>query len=253
MCAGWTSPAVDDDDEDEENNTHRPTPQAQLWTGSHDKTVQMFALNENTTSPASQPPSNSTTLGRTSKIGPTLGALPSLSPRLILPHEDYVKSLLPLHLVQQQHDDEAGSRALVVTGCADEDVRVFTVEDVYASRSEDVGVQCTKRQQGHWHEVEFLGLWKGVVEMKEPTQEEQGESMPTPMPAAPQCYIVSAGLDGSIRRWELKTLLERGSSAAAAAQPVVKPPPPSSSKGPSGMTAEEERELEELMGSDDDD
>lgn len=246
ISAGWTRPARDEDDEE----AVQPQAQAQVWVGSHDKTARLFVLGDSQSS--GDRCAGSAALGRTSKIGPTLGSQPALSPRLILPHDDYVKSLLPLHLhpaLPQDPEDDGAVKALVVTGCADEDVRVFRASDVYAARAEDLGVQCIKQQQGHWHEVEFLGLWNGII-----AESEEEEPTPPIQQKQPRWYVISTGLDASIRRWELSELLSPHKRAENGAAVPKAEPPKAKSKvaGASGMTAEEERELEELMMSDDD-
>lgn len=68
--------------------------------------------------------------------------------------------------------------------------------------------------------------------------------------------IVSGSLDGTIRQWDLKQM-KRPSEVAAAKKAAANKPPvmPVTAKQPAtattGMTEEEERELEELMAEDD--
>jgi len=79
---------------------------------------------------------------------------------------------------------------------------------------------------GHWHEVTLLKAWF----------------------TSPDVYIMSASLDGTIRRWKVNDLLtpklaaemtdSKGNSAAR--QSVL-----------GGLTEEEERELDELLNGDD--
>ncbi|CAO1626229.1 unnamed protein product [Sympodiomycopsis kandeliae] len=265
--AGWTRPAVaddDDDDDDGHETAKRSTPQAQVWVGSHDKTARLFILPDGT-NPSSAPTASSaatSTLGRTSKIGPALGSNPPLSPKTILQHGDHVKSILPLHLLPHLHlsdategheydDDEEGRKALVLTGSADEDVRVFSIDDVNATRNEDVGVKLINTQSGHWHEVEFLGAWFGTVQQPKLGADEDEVKEPKP-----SWWVVSAGLDGSIRRWPFKEIVKPTPQDKQQENNQSIPANPSAQSaktvGKSGMTAEEEAELDELMMSDDD-
>ncbi|PWN22036.1 hypothetical protein BCV69DRAFT_298231 [Microstroma glucosiphilum] len=364
---GWNVQREEvDDDDDDEDGTHRPVTtagalvRAQVWVASNDKSVQLFVPFERDTrsSKTSSRPStskrlplngsssssttSSTTLSRVSKVGAALGSQPPLAPILAIRHPDYVKSVLPL-AVAAASEAGFGSAALpksvVVSGSADEDIRVWKVaglggEDADAEDAEDEEEEETgdearqrsldgqvqrsspakllRRQEGHWHEVEKLLLWygsllpasdRGTVSLSKldlgPNHEEEGaQATPSPIPSVSQeeqsagkekaeWHIISASLDGSIRRWPLahllepqsiaeRTLIEKGADAlpgaahagadgsgsgsagGSAGSNKVNGSGPASQPGRksgsgatgSGMTAEEERELEELMGSD---
>lgn len=85
----------------------------------------------------------------------------------------------------------------VVLGCADGTIQLWS------------GGACVSVLDGHWHEVTFLGVWQRAE--------------------AP--WLVSASLDGTVRRWPWAHLWEQRSASEA----------------PAVLTAEEEAELAALL------
>lgn len=213
IVVGWAY----GEDEDEDGNVERT---AQVWAASHDKTLHLFEPLSSATSNAHQ---------RSSHTGTALGSLPPLAPRLVIMHPDYVKSVLPLPF-------ELGMPSIVLTGGADEDIRVYDL-----NQRPPV---LLRQQQGHWHEVQHLSLWRGNVD---------GAASSQPS-TTPPWFVISTGLDGSIRRWKLADLLkpQTKDELQALQSSVQAAAPQNSHPKKSGMTAEEERELEDLMMSDDD-
>lgn len=352
LHAGWDVQREEADDDDDGDGDDRPvsTPgalvTAQVWVASNDKSVQLFVPFERDTrssksshrrsSTSRKLPANgsSTTssvpLSRISKVGAALGSQPPLAPILAIRHPDYVKSVLPLATAAAPGVSSVGlPRSIVVSGSADEDLRVWKVaglegddDDVDADGEDDEDekqsgertirgetpqrspARLLRRQEGHWHEVEKLLLWRGSL-LTSTSTAAAPTTTATPAVAPPvesegksegkeEWHIISASLDGSIRRWPLAQLLKPQSAAERAliegadALPThlnggtdgvsgsghdvasvamqskkgnesgtaaAAPPPRGGKKGASasGMTAEEERELEELMGSDLDD
>lgn len=177
---------------------------------------------------------------------------------------------------------------VVLTGSADEDIRSFSVEaprprprtsqgpgsSSGAAPMPPAEVRPLARHEGHWHEVERLCLWKGTISASQDVDaaaDAKAASTETPAAAKAEWHVISTGLDASIRRWKLKDLLvpppaptsaqEPGQTAAtsgdaapaasAATSTGAAMPSKGANGGGSGMTAEEERELEELMMEDD--
>ncbi|KZS99178.1 WD40 repeat-like protein [Sistotremastrum niveocremeum HHB9708] len=133
---------------------------------------------------------------------------------ITLPHT--VKSILPLSLTPL-------NEPLVVVGSADTIVSfdISSPEDPEQLRELDV----------HAHDVVGLGFWVKKVESKTGA-------------VALEPWIISASLDGTVRRWPFKELI---TPAPAAPLP---PKEKSNGKPSSGLTEEEERELNELLSSD---
>lgn len=142
---------------------------------------------------------------------------------------------------------------LLIVGFADDTLRLYSLED-----GEGADARLLKNQEGHGGEVSALASW-----------EKDGER-----------WVVSASLDRTLRRWKLSgpsissfLLAPRSSPWLGWLKPPVRtdtdllnPPAPqleepttagkgdtAAAPGAGGMTAEEERELAELMGSDVDD
>lgn len=221
-------------EEEEEEEEAGPSSTAQprrrnayIWAASNDKTAQRFDVISALKKPV-DPPRH----GRSSNTGALLGKLPPLAPSVVLRHPDYVKAVLPIPapIVAAATGVAGGEEqsAAVMTGSADEDLRVWSIADEE---------RVTRRQRGHWHEVEKLALWHGVVE--------EGEVEPAAW------YIISTGLDGSIRRWKLEELMVEGELEDEVEDETDDATADGPGKGGSGMTAEEEAELAELMSDDD--
>ncbi|CDO70760.1 hypothetical protein BN946_scf184798.g75 [Trametes cinnabarina] len=153
----------------------------------------------------------------------TQGATTSKPPPPIQ-HPAAVRALLPLALTPL-------TEPYILTGAGD----VIRAYDVSSPDEPEL----LSEVDAHWHDVTALRLWmrKSAV-----------EGAPGAVKVEP--WIVSASLDGTIRRWRLAELL----------QP---PPPPAikkeeekqeevqEAKPSTGMTEEEERELAKLMEDDD--
>ncbi|KAK4687523.1 hypothetical protein P7C73_g2604, partial [Tremellales sp. Uapishka_1] len=130
-----------------------------------------------------------------------------------IPHSRYVKSVLSL-------PDVVPGKSLLLTGSEDEDIRVWDVSAVQDDRT-----KLLATVQGHCGEVSCIRRWL----------KEDGES------GTKSWMVVSGSLDGTLRRWTIQDLLHP--------TPIdYEPTPEEDTSG--GMTAEEERELAELMSDD---
>ncbi|GHJ84326.1 hypothetical protein NliqN6_0728 [Naganishia liquefaciens] len=142
---------------------------------------------------------------------------PPQSPTPIV-HPDYVKSLCLLPSAFHP------TAPLLLTGSVDEDIRVYDVSDILenASRGDDASAKEIANVKGHFGEVSSLKCW---------IKEGEGGKEP---------WVVSASLDGTLRRWSMKDILN---------PPAI----PSDDEKPETpiMTEDEERELAELLASDD--
>ncbi|CBQ71838.1 conserved hypothetical protein [Sporisorium reilianum SRZ2] len=225
----------------EEDDGTRYKRVAELWAASGDKSAAGYRL-----SPLLQPPSPIPS-SRTTSHAP-LGTQPPLThAHARLAHTDFVKTVLPLHLSLPS--------STVVTGGSDEHIHVFPSPSSSPSTIE-----------AHWHELTALSLY-----LRPHTAYTPASTLPAP--STDETWIVSASLDGSVRRFNLDTI------ASLPAPQLVRPsvgvraqgraeqwdqyslPPASAAKlagedtvvGGKGvkMTAEEEAELAELMDSDD--
>jgi len=127
---------------------------------------------------------------------------------LVIPHARYVKSILPL-------PDLPGGRSLVLTGSADEEIRVWDVSAI-----PDEAPKLLSVVSGHCGEVSTIRS----------------------SPALGPILVVTGSLDGTLRRWSLQQLLhpERLQMGTPADQAY------------SAMTEEEEQELAELVSYEDD-
>ncbi|KAF7796869.1 hypothetical protein EIP86_008054 [Pleurotus ostreatoroseus] len=93
----------------------------------------------------------------------------------------------------------------------------------------------------HWHDVIALRLWM----RKTPLENEPGKYQVEP-------WVVSASLDGTLRKWKLVDLLMPPAKPAEVPKQVAPAPqPPAEQKKDFGLTEDEERELAELMDEDD--
>ncbi|EST07591.1 WD40 repeat [Kalmanozyma brasiliensis GHG001] len=227
---------------------------AELWGASGDKSAAGYRL-----SPALQPVASVKAGGSTST--PLLGTQDAVTtPYVKVMHEDFVKAVLPLSLYlppAAQFEQYAGA---VVTGGSDEHVRVYpspTASTTLSAAREEGEVH---EVEAHWHEITTLALW-----LRPPST---SKSDLPPIQGEAEAWIVSASLDGSVRRWPLHQV------ASLPKPEMVRPtidakthggeewdqnslPPVAPRKkgeeeplGAPQMTAEEEAELAELMGSD---
>lgn len=129
-------------------------------------------------------------------------------------HPTGVRALLPLYIPSL---DET----YLFTASGDV-IRSWDTSDL------DDKVEQRNEIDGHWHDVTLLDAWF----------------------SSPDVYLMSASLDGTIRRWKVEDLLipklpgEKADSEGNA-HPVT------SQQAPGGLTEEEERELDELLNGDD--
>lgn len=242
--------------EDEEGGRYQLV--AEVWAASGDKTAAGYRL-----SPSLQPSFNkvSSRIASSSTTNtPLLGNQEPLStPYAKIPHRDFVKSVLPLALhlsssSSSSHYYDTFSEA-VLTGGSDEHLRLHS-----PSSEQETVVEV----EGHWHEVTSLALWSRSSSVS------ASSSTSTVLPQAEgeELWVVSAGLDGSIRRWslnsiaklpkpELKPVLEEEGGKLGGDWDQNSLPPVTVKKGGEDavvglqMTAEEEAELAELMSDDD--
>ncbi|CAO1622880.1 unnamed protein product [Parajaminaea phylloscopi] len=269
LVAGWAY--CDDEDDD-----GQPIREAQIWAASNDKTAQLFlprgAVQGGGRSALGPAPSGSQHQ-RSSNTGNILGSQPPLSPSQVIRQPEYVKAVLPLSL----HIPAGlqGPQTAVITGGADEDVRTYQIDGQEPAK-------LIRRQQGHWHEVQWLGLWNGSLAAQPGPADRQNDQTSAGSLPSRRWFVISTGLDGSVRRWPLSDLLvaqspqdgneeeearaqaynvttdeqatqqlssngqkaepSQAATAASASQKTV-----GSKRGPGGMTAEEEAELDELL------
>ncbi|KAJ9105272.1 hypothetical protein QFC21_001639 [Naganishia friedmannii] len=143
-----------------------------------------------------------------------------------IPHPDYVKCVL---LLPTSFHPTA---PLLLTGSVDEDIRVYDVTEIleqsgntHLAGESTVEAREIANVKGHFGEVSALKCWiKDGEKGKEP-------------------WVVSASLDATLRRWSMKDILN----------PPPIPVEEKKEEKPSNMTEDEERELAELLGSDDED
>ncbi|KAI0064690.1 WD40 repeat-like protein [Artomyces pyxidatus] len=138
-------------------------------------------------------------------------------------HTTAFKAVLPLYL-QPQLDAEAFPYILAGTGDVIHVYDISTLDEP----------EFVREVEGHWHDVTHLRLWS--------REAKDGKSR--------ELWVISASLDGTIRRWKLSELLLPAGSeleASPATAPVEAPNKPILS----ALTEEEERELAELMEDED--
>ncbi|SPO24805.1 uncharacterized protein UTRI_01795_B [Ustilago trichophora] len=238
--------------EDEEGGRYQLV--AEVWAASGDKSAAGYRLSP-TLQPSSNKGSSRTTTSTTNT--PLLGNQEPLSvPYVKIPHRDFVKSVLPLALhlspsSSTSHYFDTFSEAVLTAG-SDEHLRLHTLSD-----EEIIEVE------GHWHEVTSLALWS-----RSPAASASScTSTVLPLAKSEELWVVSAGLDGSIRRWnlnsiatlpkpELKPVMEEERKLGADWDQNSLPPMTVKKQGENAvvgvqMTAEEEAELAELMSDQD--
>lgn len=135
-------------------------------------------------------------------------------------HPVAVKAILHLGLTEL-------AEPYLITGAGD----VIRVYDVSSPEEPEL----LNVIDAHWHDVTALRLWVRK------TVGEDGVTRVEP-------WVVSASLDGTLRKWRVSELL-KPAPVQAEAVPSTKEEPTNAEK-PSGLTEEEERELEELMAED---
>ncbi|OSD01656.1 WD40 repeat-like protein [Trametes coccinea BRFM310] len=140
-------------------------------------------------------------------------------------HPTAVRALLPLAITPL-------AEPYVLAGAGDV-IRVFDVSTLDEP-------ELLAEVDAHWHDVTALRLWmrKSAVEG-------------TPGAVKVEPWVVSASLDGTIRRWRLSELLQPPPPPPAKKTEEAKPKEAPQEAPSTGMTEEEERELAELMDDDD--
>ncbi|OCF59552.1 hypothetical protein L486_02219 [Kwoniella mangroviensis CBS 10435] len=140
----------------------------------------------------------------------------STNPKPKIIHPSYIRSILPIP------EDFPLSQPLLLTGSEDEDIRIFNIDSLL-----DIGQGQTAKVkgiiQGHCGDVTVLRAWY---------RDEEGKK---------GWYVVSGGLDCTLRRWSVQDLLN----------PPVLNYELEEEKEEIGLTEEEERELAELMSDED--
>ncbi|GAA5890168.1 hypothetical protein JCM5296_002837 [Sporobolomyces johnsonii] len=194
--------------------------EGELWTASADNSVLLSSLS--LSSPSTPP-----------------------TPLLRLPHPSQVRSLLPLASALP-----ALSAPYLLTAASDELIRIFSLADSACDpdparerRREWRGIGlaegtvpdgCVREVEGHTHEIVQLRAY--VSEGKEEEGEGGGKKR--------EAWILSASLDGTLRRWRWPEMLTEEREKLVVV-PVVE-----EERKESLLTEEEERELEELMADD---
>ncbi|KAJ7582589.1 WD40-repeat-containing domain protein [Mycena floridula] len=144
-----------------------------------------------------------------------------------LPHPVAVRAILPLTLTDLEEP-------YLITGAGDV-LRVFDVSSLEEPT-------LIREIDGHWHDITDLGLW---------ARKSVGEDGTTRV----EPWILSVGLDGTIRRWKLsgmlfRTLQKMANILQPAPLEVEKPAPVPDAQSLFEISEEEERELAELLDSD---
>ncbi|ETS62846.1 hypothetical protein PaG_02602 [Moesziomyces aphidis] len=222
----WFSEVREDDDGE------RYRLAAQVWAASGDKSAASYML-----SPSLQRPAPKST-----RTMPPVGTQPPLHQASRLEHADFVKTVLPIGpLIPASYPLADDLSNAVVTAGADEHIHLHTPTSSTSA-------------EGHWHEVTALAAW-----IRHPSSIQRAQSLPQAKET--EVWIVSAGLDGSVRRWNLAALVKVGNPELTAPKPdsseagqwdqnSLPPPPTKTLKNDSQMTAEEEAELAELISDD---
>ncbi|KAM0754845.1 WD40 repeat-like protein [Meredithblackwellia eburnea MCA 4105] len=163
-------------------------------------------------------------------------------PTTRIPHPSGVRSLLPLPLALPSLN-----APYLLTGSSDEVIRIINISDVDSSVDTEAKpypwtgiplaagspvVGLAREVDGHSHDIVDFGVY-----LKEEV-DESGKMKK-------EAWVVSASLDGTLRRWKWpNVLLEKVEKVVLV--PVEEEP----KKKESLLTEEEERELAELMGDD---
>jgi WD40 repeat protein len=137
-------------------------------------------------------------------------------PHTRITESTYIRSILPM-----EHVD--GAEHLLLTGSDDENIRVYDIEDTERGQPRLLGTV-----PGHAFQVSNLSVWS------------DGEKW----------EVLSTSFDQTIRRWTLsgETQMERELTLDLLhPKPIPEAEEPEEEDTNGGMTAEEARELEELM------
>ncbi|CAE6435227.1 unnamed protein product [Rhizoctonia solani] len=175
-----------------------------------------------------------------------------------LDHATHVRSLIPLHLTP-------AGLSVLITGSVTGGLHIWDLE--WPGDGDDPAVVDGNgaRESGmvdvHSHDVTALALWVREPEA-ETAIETASEGKELSRVQSVEAWVVSASLDGTLRRWRLSDLLDGKYSVIAQAvtksevdtlKSNSKPPqnPPGGRPKAFTMTEEEERELAELMSDED--
>lgn len=197
-------------------------------------------------------------------------------PTIRIPHPYYVKTILPLEQVLPGRNTQ-----YILTGSTDEQIRVWDlsffessfgsntildksrISTAVAAKASEVPVTdkrvegCLFEVEGHFHEVTRLGFW---VSRSEAAQVDEHAGISRARKQSTDIYIVSAGLDCTVRKWKLQDILEpakagkNGQTEHDGTKERIIPKHIKNLKeqisNTAAMTAEEEAELMDLMGDD---
>lgn len=193
-----------------------------------------------------------------------------------LPHPYFVKTILPLPELTLGEDIH-----YAITGSTDEEIRVWDLSLV-TDRVGEIGDGSKSVKQlvtaadaanmykdgkkppglvyeveGHFHEVVKLAIWSSTGETQ--LEVESGEQSSKSSEQREETYIVSAGLDCTIRKWRLRDIVDLAKVSAKssnkpedmteAEKETLRGIRSGREEAPKTamITAEEERELAELM------
>lgn len=201
----------------------------EVWTASLDKTARRFPL-----TPSARIRS-APSAGRKSHAGAPLGEGAPIHADVVLEEADYVRACFPLEaLATSPAPPDAQFETAVLVGSSGGALHVWRVpalDDPMSASPERARIAGVA--DSHWHEVSYIGAW-----------DRDGT-----------WWIVTASLDGTVRRWQLDGLLTRFTDASAAARSTrdahADVSKETGQKPANLLTEDEERELAELMSDED--
>ncbi|KAJ8517326.1 hypothetical protein ONZ45_g5496 [Pleurotus djamor] len=138
----------------------------------------------------------------------------------LIEHPMAVRCMLPLSITDL-------GEPYILTGSGD----VIRVYDISSPEEPEL----INEMDAHWHDVTALRLW-----MRRFTGDDQKERI--------EPWVISASLDGTIRKWQLAELMKPISSVRSESQTPKVQQNVSKDETQFQMSEEEERELAELMG-----
>lgn len=171
-----------------------------------------------------------------------------------LPHPYFVKTILPLPELTLGQDIH-----YAITGCTDEEIRVWDLSavsdhageigdgsrvakqlvsaadaaDMYKNGKKPPGM--VYELEGHFHEVAKLAIWTTTGETQLEVEQDDGSKSKS-SDEKEETYLVSAGLDCTIRKWRLRDVLELAKAASG------------SKDKPENMTDLEKKTLADIRG-----
>ncbi|KAG9103127.1 hypothetical protein FRC06_000153 [Ceratobasidium sp. 370] len=175
-------------------------------------------------------------------------------------HPTHVRSLLPVHLTP-------AAAPVLLSGGSDGAIRIWDLQD----GEDDIaaidgrGVNKDGVVDVHSHDVSALGLW-----VRDPSVEKDKTADGFAQVRQVEAWVVSASLDGTLRRWKLDDLVDGKHNTRTESGPAAPTDPdwttpgwqsanfkptqqPSADQQPKSfaISEEEERELAELMSDED--